>query len=249
MATAQLLQGADCRVVASRQDLDIVFGRQRLSRLLLEYYGTYNSLRLHLFHPDRLPHLAVRSDHAVLRALQGRGWIRQVDAAHWVPHRLPVPDRAYLQGGWLEELLFLAHHAAGCDELHLGAQLEWQVGDVLGANEVDVLARRGGILSFTSCKCVQPLGPSTHEQVRQFMLEVAYWNTHFAQDQGRAVLAVTADMHDELRNDELRYPALYARAVVIDVDLLGLEHLGWDRLVSALRRHWEENPAPAEAGR
>lgn len=250
MLTKDLLDATNCQLTASRQDVDSVFNRQQLSRMLLQYYPAYNALRLHLFHSERSPALDLRPDHHLLQILKSRQWIRLQSPGQWKLHRLSDAERVYLQGGWLEELLFLAHHAAGCDELYLGAQLQWQVGDVMGANEVDILARRGDILSFTSCKCIQPQTSSTHEQVRHFMLEAAYWNTHFAQDRGRAVLAVTADMFDENRDDAMRYPALYARAVVIDVDLLGLEHLGWESLVQVLRHHWLEGtqayPVPVE---
>jgi hypothetical protein len=238
MNTSRLLTRASCQIVEHRQNLRAVQDRQAVSQALLENYVDYNSLRMHLFHPHERPHLNWDARHPLLSLLQNHSWICSPEPNRWTLHHLTLEERFYLQGGWLEELLYLGHVEAGCDEVYLGAKLHWMVNGTEGTNEVDVLARRGDILSFTSCKCVHPQTERTHEQLRQFMLEVAYWNTHFAADQGRAVLAVTADLLDECHANLQRYPALHARAQVVDVDVLGLEALSWETLVQTLRAHW-----------
>jgi hypothetical protein len=234
-----LLAQVGCVMAQRRERIQTVLQRQEMTRLFLDQYALFYPLRLHLFHRHEQPVLHASAQHTLVNTLVDRGWIRAAGPQQWVLHRLSPEEQLYLQGGWLEELLFLAHKAAGCDEVYLNAQLNWQVDGIDGTNEVDVLARRGSLLSFTSCKCVRPVAGRTHEQVRGFLLEAAYWNTHFAGGLGRAVLAVTADLFDEVQTQHHRYPMLHARATVIDVDLLGLEDLSWTRLVAALDTHWD----------
>lgn len=237
--TGTLLARADTRLAACRQDEADILARRGLTRMLLERYPDYHRLRLHLFHPAQHPTLRLGGD-PLAEQLRDRGWLVPDGVDRWAPGTLTPGDDRYLRGGWLEELLWLAHREAGCDELHLGAGLEWRVGEVTGHNEVDVLARRGPTLSFTSCKSVRPLDRALPEALRGHLLEVDYWNEHFAGGQGRAILAVTADIYDEHRGNRWRYPPVHARATVVDVDLLGLEDLSWITLVRRLDLHWQD---------
>lgn len=234
-----LLAAAQTQVVGSRQDLGAVQARSALTRLLADHYPAFHVLRLHLFHGHPLQGVSAADLKRVTDALCPRGWIAQAGPRAWQLRQLTADDELYLRGGWLEELLWLAHEAAGCDELLLGAQLEWDHEGTVGYNEIDVIARRGETLSFTSCKCVRPLAANTHEQIRGHVLEAGYWNLHFADGQGRAILAVTADVYDEQsERNRRRYPLVHARAAILDVDLLGLEELSWKTLVHQLRDHW-----------
>ncbi|MBK6744821.1 MAG: hypothetical protein IPG66_18450 [Hydrogenophilales bacterium] len=76
-------------------------------------------------------------------------------------------------------------------------------------------------------------------QLRGHLTETDYWNIHFADDQGRALLVVTADFLDEMHNNRPRYPQLLARATILEVTLAGLETLRWERLVEMIEKHWD----------
>ena len=58
-------------------------------------------------------------------------------------------------------------------------------------------------------------------------------------DDERVAVLVTTDLHDELRGVP-RYAALMGKAAILDVRIIPLEELGWDRLVSALSELWAE---------
>ena len=134
--------------------------RKRLpvSRYLAEHFVAFDPLRNHLFHPGRhrtttaLEQSGTRSLAVRLRDL---GWIQPGPGKSW---RLTGRggSRVYLSGGWLEEQAFCAHEAADVDEACYGQEVGWSVNGITGKNEIDVLARRGGVLSFTSCKTLQP---------------------------------------------------------------------------------------------
>lgn len=149
--------------------------------------------------------------------------------------------RDYLAGQWLEELAYFAVRQSGADEAYFQQRIEWRVDGVTGTNEIDVIARRGGLLSFTSCKAYDPrFGGSarTRAKLRQFLLEADYWDTHFFDGKGRAVLMVTADLIDEARRNGARLPTLFARAKVLNVDIVSLDFFQWDSLVGQFREHW-----------
>lgn len=214
--------------------------RSRESRFLAENFPSYDQLRAHLYHPHHFPTFEVSLKNvAVTGRLETLGWIERTGLRTW-----SVADdfeiRSYLSGGWLEEYSFLAHEAAGADEVYFGQEIEWRVGDVVGKNEIDVIARRGDVLSFTSCKTIQADKTQGHmAQLRGFVTETDYWNIHFADDQGRALLVVTADFIDELNGNAHRYPQLMARASILNVTVAGLESLAWPRLVESIKAHWQ----------
>lgn len=210
------------------------------SRFLAENFPHFDLLRAHLFHPDRFPIFEVRSEsNAVARHLETLGWIERTGVQTWSTTKDPE-IRSYLSGGWLEEYVFLAHDAAGVDEVYFGQEIEWRVGNVIGKNEIDVIARRGETLSFTSCKTIHADKSQGHmAQLRGFVTETDYWNIHFANDLGRAFLVVTADFVDEFNGNAHRYPQLMARASILNVTVAGLESLAWPKLVESIKAHWQ----------
>ncbi len=221
---------------------ELALSRLELSKFLAERFTDYDPLRNHLFHPEHAHTLnRTSTDKAkpVISRLHDLGWIKPAGPAHWLPTNVD-DSRAYLGGGWLEELAYCAHMAAGVDEANFGQEVEWQVQGIVGKNEIDVIARRGDLLSFTTCKTVQPdKNQSKNATLRGFLTETDYWNIHFADDQGRALLIVTADFYDEMRRNRHRYPELLARASILEVTLIGLEELHWDRLVQRVHEHWQ----------
>lgn len=216
--------------------------RLAVSRQIWRDYAAFNPLRLHLVAD---PHTTFRpqgpQQAALLETLQrvrllkpnGRGGFvaRDEDAFQ------------YLAGGWLEELGYCAMLDAGAEEAYYAQRIEWTVGDVTGHNEIDVIARRGRILSFMSCKTAYPVysdsNTSLRNKIRSYLYETAYWEEHFADGDGRAVLLMSTDFIDEANRNASRAPTLFARAEILDADIIGTDYAGWDRLVQRLRQHWQ----------
>lgn len=235
-----LLAKRGAKLSAKSNDNSRARARANDSKFLGEHFLGFDELRAHLCHPDHFPSLknCCESD-LVTSYLESQGWIARTGEKTWSVTEDPE-IRSYISGGWLEEYAFLAHEAAGADEVYFGQEIEWRVGDVVGKNEIDVIARRGDLLSFTSCKTIQANKTQGHmAQLRGFVTETDYWNIHFADDQGRALLVVTADFVDELNGNAHRYPQLMARASILNVTVAGLESLAWPRLVESIKAHWQ----------
>jgi hypothetical protein len=245
-----LLARRNARRLDDRGDPTVAEGRRDLSLRLWESYTTFNALRRHL--SEQRPkdpakrgkqRFSMRNSAQVQLVAQlldagyitgGNGFYRQSDD----------PDtKGYLSGDWLEELGYLAILASGADEAYFSQKIEWRVGDLVGSNEIDVIARKGDILSFISCKTAKPIYSSKDERLREnflhFLLEANYWDLHFGEGKGRAVLLVSTDLYNESL-DRWRCPTLAARSTILDTDLIGNDHDSWETLVTALRHHWAE---------
>lgn len=216
--------------------------RLDISKLLAKNFEGFHTLRNHLLHADRF-HSIRRPSRQVTSAiglLKDLGWVRPAHhPGTWaLASDLSADIRWYLQGGWLEEYVYCASLEAGADEAFYGQPVEWQVGDVTGKNEIDVIARRGDTLSFTSCKTQHPHKQGAATALLSFLTEADYWDTHFADNKGKVLLVVTADFIDEIEQNRHRYPVILARASILDVEMIGLEDLGWERLVERINEHW-----------
>jgi hypothetical protein len=235
---AQLLVRRGVRLAGAGGDPVLARARAGLSRHLWEEYRAFNPLRLALvreqpFHPMDPAQRRVRD------ALVAAGLLVAVGGGRIEP--MSDDAERYLRGGWLEELAFCAVVAAGAEEAFFAQPVDWTVDGHLGRNEIDVIARRGDVLSFTSCKAVSPtLSAATPDRARLdgYVLESAYWDLHFADGHGRAMLLVATDLVDEQR-DAARFPSVAGRARVLDVDLVGLDHGRWADLVAAYVAHWD----------
>lgn len=223
--------------------------RSNQSRHIAEHYIFYDEVRPHLFHQHDYPSLpSLSKGNTILPFLEDQGWIKRKGQDAW--QLVEDSDvHSYLSGGWLEEYVYLAYEAAGFNEAYFGQEIDWSVGGIHGNNEIDVIARRGSVLSFCSCKTIKTQKSNTHsEQLRSFLNEADYWNIHFANDQGRALLVVTADFIDEMRGNRHRYPQLIARATILDVSIASLEALKWERLISLIENHWLDGHSDDDCG-
>lgn len=235
----QLLNLRDARLGSHTGDQNKARSRANHSRFIGNNFKAFDNLRAHLFHPNHHPTISPSAQEMnVAQYLARQGWIEKINSRVW---QISEDDgvRTYLSGAWLEELVFLAYEEVGTDEIYLGQQVQWTVNGVLGCNEIDVIARRGDLLSFTSCKTIRADKSSGHmAQLRDFVTETDYWNIHFAEDKGRALLVTTADFYDEMNNQCHRYPQLAARASILNVSISGLEDLKWEQLVNRVYVHW-----------
>ena len=117
----------------------------------------------------------------------------------------------------------MACHAfleGGADSAIFGQNLEWQVGDFLGKNEVDVIARHGDRLTFVSCKCAKSVlqaanttaGRNQWFQLRRALDEADNWVDHFGDiNRDNVILIVTTDLINEVNNNEAHSPSLFGK--------------------------------------
>lgn len=217
--------------------------RLEVSKLLAKNFEGFDEVRTHLLHPSdfrsiRNPSKQVKSS---LNLMTDLGWIKSTGSNTFCfADDIGSEVRWYLQGGWLEEYVYCAHLEAGVDEAIYAQRVEWQLGEVTGRNEIDVIARRGDVLSFTSCKTLRPEQRVGNTKIlTEFLSETSYWDTHFSDNKGCALLVVTADFVDEIHMNKIRYPVVLARASILHVDAVGLEDLQWEKLVAKVDAHWD----------
>lgn len=239
MATINsLLQKRHTQLKGKPGNVHLAKRRLIISKYIAENFIAFDDVRSHLFHRKQHPVIKrPRRARHMIQYLKKQGWIIATGPNTWSLNS-KARINTYLSGGWLEELVYFAHLEAKCDEAYFGQAIEWQVNQVHGSNEIDVIARRGEVLSFTSCKTIAAhKSPKHMSQLRQYLIETDYWNIHFANDEGRALLVVTADFIDEFKKRH-RYPQLLSRSTVLDVTIIGLEKLKWPLLVKAIKEHW-----------
>ncbi len=149
-----------------------------------------------------------------------------------------VDARRFVTGGWLEELAWLAVMEAGAHEAYYSQLIGWDVKGYSGENEIDVIFRRDDKLGFVSCKalrsCLQPSDRKHRARMMDAVHEADNMADHFGQPGERVGVLVTTDLFDEERG-EARYQALMGKAAVLDVRIIPLEDIGWDRLVGVMQ--------------
>jgi hypothetical protein len=236
----KLLASRNSRRLENPGDDIAAKARAPVSKLLARHFSAFNKLRAHLVSPSQHPVIASKGAvQTICDCLKDLGWISQIGKKRdrWGLSVKDVGVNQYLRGAWLEEYVYLAHIEAGCDEIYFSQKVEWTVEGITGSNEIDVMARRGGVLSFTSCKCIQPFGHGL-DKLRAFLSEADYWDRHFASGSGRVLLMTTADFYDEINGNSHRYPLLLARARILEVDMAGLEDLEAGKLPGIIESHW-----------
>jgi len=152
---------------------------------------------------------------------------------------LDARARRYLSGGWLEELAWLAALEAGAHEAIHGQVIGWEFQGFTGENEIDLIMRHGKRLSFVSCKALRSELDVNDRKHRNRLMDAVHQADnladHFGRHGERVGVLVTTDLYDEAK-DMPRYQALMGKAAVLDVRVIALEELGWDKLVQALRQ-------------
>jgi len=146
--------------------------------------------------------------------------------------------KRYLTGGWLEELAWLAAISAGADEAIYGQVVGWEVKGYTGENEIDLIMRKGDALSFVSCKALRSELDINDKKHRNRLMDAVHeadnLADHFGEKGEKVAVLVTTDLYDEIR-DSARYQALMGKAAVLDVRLIALEELVWDKLLDAFQ--------------
>jgi len=149
-----------------------------------------------------------------------------------------VNARRFMTGGWLEELAWLAAVEAGADEAYYSQLVGWDVDGYSGENEIDVIFRKGERLGFVSCKALRSSLASSDRKHRARMMDAVHeadnLADHFGEPGERVGVLVTTDLFDE-DSGSARYEALMGKAAVLDVRVIPLEDIGWNRLVDVMQ--------------
>ena len=216
--------------------------RATLSRMIADDYMRFENLR------DMIVNLAAAATQVeqdaiyehpqmahLLRHMEVAGLIRE---EHLGGVGVETKARRYLSGGWLEELVWLAAHEAGADEAVFGQVVGWEVKGFTGENEIDLLMRKHDRLAFVSCKALRSELDINDKKHRNRLMEAVHeadnLADHFGRQGEKVAVVVTTDLFDEMKNAP-RYQALMGKAAVLDVRVIALEELVWDRLVEAMR--------------
>lgn len=164
---------------------------------------------------------------------------------HGPDYELPTDSSKvrYLSGGWLEELACDALLEAGADAAVCGQSLQWSSGPYQGISEVDVIGRRKDRMLFVSCKSAKPdlmspqesIGKSQRTRLMRYLHEADNIADHFGAQNALATLIVTTDLIDEDRGYRPRYETLFGKALALNVELVSLEDVAWERMVARFR--------------
>lgn len=212
--------------------MQAAIARATLTKRIASAYPAFEGLRDNLLERRSVELKAI---HRPLLNMLGDFGLAELSGEKW--HVTDNEARRYLTGGWLEEYVALAVSEVGADEVLTGQKVSWQVGDFVGENEIDVLARFGNRLFMCSCKALKSAlqhdDARTRERLMHALHEADNLADHFAPSGGVVALAVTTDLVDE-RMRLARYQQLHGKAAVLGVGLLTLEHMPWPVLLKRL---------------
>lgn len=233
-----LLRQRNARLKPGGGQSDHAVAREPLTKVIEANYPAFELVRDAVLsrHPKEVDlHARFEDDNHQIMAELSR--FDMVDASDDKPRALDVDAKRYLSGGWLEELAWLAAMEAGADEALYGQPLSWQVGEYYGENEIDLIVRRQERLGFVSCKALQSEFDSENRKHRNRLMDALHeadnLGDHFGVPGERVAILVTTDLIDEMRQMP-RYTALMGKAAVLDVRIIPLEELGWNKLVAAI---------------
>jgi hypothetical protein len=222
--------------------------RGPLTRLIAGNYATFEKVRDRILrsteqflrHAEIIPETLDAGGHEILAELLAQGLVRREEHGAEI---CEVHGKRYLSGGWLEELAWLAAHAAGADEVTYGQNISWTVNGYAGENEIDLIARKAETLSFVSCKALRSKLDGSDRKHRNRLMDAVHeadnLADHFGRPGERVAVLVTTDLFDEMKGLP-RYGALMGKAAVLDVRVISLEDLQWDGLVRAFSDLWEQ---------
>jgi Domain of unknown function (DUF1887) len=235
-------RGAWLKTTQGKPELALEHGP--LSRIISHNYVLFEQVRDRIFksteefmrHVEMTPDTLDDKGHALVDELQKYNMVNLESHGHAI---CEVKGRRYLSGGWLEELAYLAALEAGADEAYFGQVIGWEVKGFTGENEIDLIARAGNKLSFVSCKAFRSELDMHDRKHRNRLMDAVHeadnLADHFGREGESVAVLVTTDLFDEAKN-AVRYNALMGKAAVLDVQIIALEDLSWERLVEAMRK-------------
>jgi hypothetical protein len=112
-----------------------------------------------------------------------------------------------------------------------------------GENEIDVIFRHDDRLGFISCKALRSTLSARDRKHRARMMDAVHeadnLADHFGRPGERVAVLVTTDLFDD-QNGAPRYEALMGKAAVLDVRIVPLEDMDWNKLTRVMRHLIEE---------
>lgn len=243
-----LLAGRGAWLKGDSGDFDEALGRAEVTRFAANNYRLFEEVRDRIFrateafmrHVEIIPETVTAAGHELVGLLLKHGLVVKEEHGHEI---CEVRGRRYLTGGWLEELAWLAARDAGAEEAFYGQVIGWKVKGFSGENEIDLIMRRHRTLGFVSCKALRSQLDIADRKHRNRLMDAVHEADNLADHFGRAgervAVLVTTDLYDEIRGVP-RYNALMGKAAILDVRIIPLEELAYDRLVTALAGMWEE---------
>jgi hypothetical protein len=229
-------------------DQEEALSRKSLTRMIADNYQLYEEVRDRIFratesfmrHVEIIPETLPEMGHTLVGEMLKHRVVVKEEHGHEI---CEVAGRRYLTGGWLEELAWLSAVDAGAEEAFYGQVIGWSVKGFTGENEIDLIMRKGGNMGFVSCKALRSELDMHDRKHRNRLMDAVHEADNLADHFGKpgecVAVLVTTDLHDEIRGVP-RYNALMGKAAVLDVRLISLEELGYDKLVTALQGMWIE---------
>jgi hypothetical protein len=244
---SELLKGRGVAVKGAAFNLSATEARAPLTRRIANDYALFEQVRDRIFHNTEafMRHVEIVPDtvppegQAMLVDMLSLGLVKREEHGHEI---CELVGKRYLSGGWLEELAWLAAHESGAHEALYGQCVSWTVNGYSGENEIDLIMRRDEALSFVSCKALRSILDGQDRKHRARLMDAVQeadnLADHFGRTGEKVAVLVTTDLFDEMRGTP-RYSALMGKAAVLDVRIIPLEELKWERLVAALSGLWE----------
>jgi hypothetical protein len=230
-------------------NMEEALSRAEVTRFISNNYPLFEQVRDRIFratdafmrHVEILPETLSPEGHLLVQKLLKHKLVIHHDKqGHDI---CEATGKRYLSGGWLEELAWLAARDAGADEAFYGQVIGWSVKGFTGENEIDLIMRKGATLGFVSCKALRSGFDNTDKKHRNRLMDAVHEADnlldHFGKPGERVAVLVSTDLFDELKGQP-RYMALAGKAAILDVRIISLEDMGFDRLVNALNSMWEE---------
>ena len=218
-------------------DLPTARRHREASLAITNHYRAFERIRKRLFKGTVIPERLDPVEACIVEALEAANLAgRTSDGA---VRAMTAESRRFITGGWLEEISCLAAFEAGADEALYGQQIKWKIDGYWGENEIDVIARFNDRLAFYSCKAYGAAFRRSNDRSRKKLMEALHeadnLADHFGTKKSFVGLIISTDLYDEYRKKP-KYGALFGKARALQVDLITLEDLKWDRLVEAMKR-------------
>ena len=223
-------------------DMTVARSRESLTKLIAHDYMRFEHLRDMVF---KLVNAATHEEHELAiehpdmaALLDKMDDVKLLDEHHVGRARLGARAKRYLSGGWLEELAWLAAMEAGADEAIYGQVVSWEYNGYVGENEIDLIMRKNGKLALVSCKALKSHIDGADRKLRNKLMDAVHETDsladHFGRHGEKVALVVSTELFDEVRQMP-SYEALLGKAAVLDVEIVSLHEIVWERLVHAMQ--------------
>ncbi len=243
MTIETILKQRGAWLKATHGDPKVAQANAVLSRMIADNYTLFETVRDAIFRATDdyvrrvaiAPHELDSDGVALLEQIEKHAMVIREPGGNAI---CETKSRRYLSGGWLEELAWLAAMEAGADEALFGQVIGWKVKEFSGENEIDLILREGDRLGFMSCKALRSELDIQDRKHRNRLMDAVHEADnlcdHFGRPGEKVAVLVTTDLFDEVKAAP-RYNALMGKAAVLDVEIIPLEGISWDKLVAAVQ--------------